>query len=184
MTKKKKTKPAREELKSGEVLCDYCTAKCCRYFALPIDTPKKRRDYEFMRWYLLHDRASIFTEVPEADSIDIPVRVPKRLMVGVIVLLPLRGILEREVSRHADLMRAEDRIQHRFRPVGSEQELGKWRTSDQDGRTVGRRFDRDRSFLGTSRQHTGETNEGNQAGERVHSGRKLVARVKSNGVSG
>ena len=62
MTKKKKTKPAREELKSGEVLCDYCTAKCCRYFALPIDTPKKRRDYEFMRWYLLHDRASIFTE--------------------------------------------------------------------------------------------------------------------------
>ena len=55
-------KPTREELKPGEVLCDHCTAKCCRYFALPIDTPKNRRDFDFIRWYLLHDRASVFTE--------------------------------------------------------------------------------------------------------------------------
>ena len=32
-------KPTRKDLKPGEVLCEYCTAKCCRYFALPIDTP-------------------------------------------------------------------------------------------------------------------------------------------------
>ena len=32
-------KPHREDLAPGEVLCNHCTAKCCRYFALPIDTP-------------------------------------------------------------------------------------------------------------------------------------------------
>jgi Fe-S-cluster containining protein len=52
----------REDLKPGEVLCSYCTAKCCRYFALPIETPKTWKDFEFVRWFLLHDRASIFTE--------------------------------------------------------------------------------------------------------------------------
>ncbi len=55
-------KPKREELHPEESLCDYCTAKCCRYFALPIDKPKTHEDFEFMRWYLLHERASIFTE--------------------------------------------------------------------------------------------------------------------------
>jgi hypothetical protein len=55
-------KPNREDLKPDEVLCDYCPAKCCRYFALPIETPTTRKDFEFIRWYLLHDRASIFTE--------------------------------------------------------------------------------------------------------------------------
>ncbi len=56
------TKPRREDLSPGEVLCDYCTAKCCRYFALPIDTPTTFEDFEYLRWYLLHGRASVFTE--------------------------------------------------------------------------------------------------------------------------
>jgi uncharacterized protein len=55
-------KIAREALKPGEVLCDHCPAKCCRYFALPIDTPTSRKDFEYLRWYLLHDKASVFTE--------------------------------------------------------------------------------------------------------------------------
>jgi Fe-S-cluster containining protein len=55
-------KPTREELKPGAVLCDHCAAKCCRYFALPIEEPKTRRDFDFIRWYLLHDRATVFTE--------------------------------------------------------------------------------------------------------------------------
>jgi len=29
----------RDQLKPGEVLCSYCTALCCRYFSVPIDTP-------------------------------------------------------------------------------------------------------------------------------------------------
>jgi Fe-S-cluster containining protein len=52
----------REDLKPGEVLCDHCTAKCCKYFALPMDRPTKRKDYDFVRWFLLHDRASAFVE--------------------------------------------------------------------------------------------------------------------------
>lgn len=52
----------RDQLRPGEVLCDHCPAKCCHYFALPIDTPTELRDFEFIRWYLLHDRATVFTE--------------------------------------------------------------------------------------------------------------------------
>ncbi len=52
----------REELKPGESLCDHCTAKCCHYFALPIDAPEDRRDFDYLRWFLLHDRATAFTE--------------------------------------------------------------------------------------------------------------------------
>jgi Fe-S-cluster containining protein len=55
-------KISREDLKSGEVLCDHCTAKCCKYFALPIEEPVVKRDFDFIRWYLLHDRASVFIE--------------------------------------------------------------------------------------------------------------------------
>ena len=52
----------REDVPADKTLCDYCTAKCCRYFALPIDNPEDRRDWDFIRWYLLHDRASVFFE--------------------------------------------------------------------------------------------------------------------------
>lgn len=55
-------KPTREQLKPGQVLCEFCPAKCCRYFALPIDKPKKHKDFEFIRWYLLHEHATVFTE--------------------------------------------------------------------------------------------------------------------------
>jgi Fe-S-cluster containining protein len=43
-------------------LCEHCTAKCCRYFALPIEEPTGWKDFEFIRWYLLHDRATVFIE--------------------------------------------------------------------------------------------------------------------------
>ncbi len=56
------SKPSRENLGPGEVLCEYCTGKCCRYFALPIETPTSFKDFEYIRWYLLHQRATIFTE--------------------------------------------------------------------------------------------------------------------------
>ena len=56
------TKPSRDDVPKDANLCDYCTAKCCRYFALPIETPTEWRDFEFIRWYLLHERASVFVE--------------------------------------------------------------------------------------------------------------------------
>jgi len=56
------TKIKREDLPAGKVLCEYCTAKCCRYFALPIETPEELSDFEYIRWYLLHGGASVFKE--------------------------------------------------------------------------------------------------------------------------
>jgi Fe-S-cluster containining protein len=43
-------------------LCDQCAALCCRYFALPIDNPTDKRDYDNIRWYLLHQNVVIFIE--------------------------------------------------------------------------------------------------------------------------
>lgn len=55
-------KRRRDQVPKGENLCEHCTAKCCHYFALAIDEPVSRRDFDFIRWYLLHDRASVFVE--------------------------------------------------------------------------------------------------------------------------
>lgn len=55
-------KPRRTELPADANLCEHCTAKCCHYFALPIDTPEESQDFDFIRWYLLHDRASVFVD--------------------------------------------------------------------------------------------------------------------------
>jgi Fe-S-cluster containining protein len=52
----------REHLPPGACLCDYCSAKCCKYFALPLDTPTRRKDFDYIRWFLLHDRAAVFVE--------------------------------------------------------------------------------------------------------------------------
>jgi uncharacterized protein len=44
------------------ILCEHCTAACCRYIALPIDTPETRTDYDDIRWFLLHESVSVFVE--------------------------------------------------------------------------------------------------------------------------
>ena len=55
-------KPRRHEAPAGVCLCEFCTAKCCRYFALPLDDPENWKDFENIRWFLLHDRAAVFVE--------------------------------------------------------------------------------------------------------------------------
>jgi Fe-S-cluster containining protein len=55
-------KPHRDTVAADQVLCQFCTAKCCRYFALPLDTPTTREEFEYIRWFLLHDHATVFTE--------------------------------------------------------------------------------------------------------------------------
>lgn len=52
----------RNQVPKGENLCDHCTAKCCHYFALPIEEPNCRKDFDYIRWYLLHERATVFVE--------------------------------------------------------------------------------------------------------------------------
>jgi uncharacterized protein len=56
------TKPQRDQVPEGKSLCDFCTAKCCRYFAMPLDAPTEVKDFDYIRWYLLHDRATVFVE--------------------------------------------------------------------------------------------------------------------------
>ncbi|HEV3021885.1 MAG TPA: YkgJ family cysteine cluster protein [Pirellulales bacterium] len=58
MTKKLR----REDLSPDDCLCNHCTAKCCKYFALPIETPTTHKDFDYIRWYLLHDMATVFIE--------------------------------------------------------------------------------------------------------------------------
>ncbi len=43
-------------------LCDKCAALCCRYIALPIDNPKNVKDYDHIRWYLMHENIVVFIE--------------------------------------------------------------------------------------------------------------------------
>lgn len=47
---------------AGSILCEHCTAACCRYIALPIDKPRSRRDYDDIRWYVMHEGVSVFVE--------------------------------------------------------------------------------------------------------------------------
>ncbi|MBN1344782.1 MAG: YkgJ family cysteine cluster protein [Phycisphaerae bacterium] len=42
--------------------CLRCGSKCCDYFALPIDEPEDRKDFDDIRWYLLHEGVSVFVE--------------------------------------------------------------------------------------------------------------------------
>ena len=57
-----KSKISRNDLRPGESLCDHCTAKCCKYFAIQIETPESHEDYQFIRWYLFHDLTSVFVD--------------------------------------------------------------------------------------------------------------------------
>ena len=52
----------RDMIPKGECLCDYCNAKCCRYFCLPIEVPESAKEYDYIRWFLLHGQSSIFVE--------------------------------------------------------------------------------------------------------------------------
>jgi len=53
----------REDLPAGESLCEYCTAKCCKYMALPLPrTPKTWGDFDEIRWFLAHRDIGIFVD--------------------------------------------------------------------------------------------------------------------------
>ncbi len=42
--------------------CITCGAKCCSYFALPIEEPETKGDFDDIRWYLLHEGVSVFVD--------------------------------------------------------------------------------------------------------------------------
>jgi len=42
--------------------CHLCPAACCRYFALEIDRPVTPRDYDQIRWFLVHENVSVWVQ--------------------------------------------------------------------------------------------------------------------------
>ena len=40
--------------------CDGCVAHCCRYVAVEIERPRVRRQYDQIRWMLLHQNVAVF----------------------------------------------------------------------------------------------------------------------------
>lgn len=42
--------------------CSRCTALCCRYFGLEIDTPEDERDFDQLRWFMLHHGVELYVE--------------------------------------------------------------------------------------------------------------------------
>ena len=46
----------------GSILCEHCAAACCRYLAIPLDKPTTARDFDDIRWYLMHEDVSVFVE--------------------------------------------------------------------------------------------------------------------------
>jgi len=52
----------REDLAPGANLCDHCTGKCCRYFTVPLESPKTWGDYDAIRWYLAHQDTLVYVE--------------------------------------------------------------------------------------------------------------------------
>jgi len=45
-----------------ETQCGECLGLCCRYVALPIETPEDKGDYDDIRWYLCHENITVFVE--------------------------------------------------------------------------------------------------------------------------
>lgn len=49
-------------LQNTQSLCEQCVALCCRYFAFAIEKPETHRDFEDIRWYMLHEDVIVFVE--------------------------------------------------------------------------------------------------------------------------
>lgn len=45
-----------------EYPCARCGAVCCKHVALEIDKPTNKQDYDYIRWYLLHQKVEVFTD--------------------------------------------------------------------------------------------------------------------------
>lgn len=59
--------------------CEGCT-KCCEYVALEIDAPEDAGDYDFIRWYLLHNDVWVF--IDHDDSWNIQFNTPCEMIKG------------------------------------------------------------------------------------------------------
>jgi Fe-S-cluster containining protein len=58
-TKELKSKKKKKAVTSA---CRKCTGRCCRYYALQIDTPEDWDEFDDIRWYLSHENTTVFVE--------------------------------------------------------------------------------------------------------------------------
>ncbi|MBN1501499.1 MAG: YkgJ family cysteine cluster protein [Spirochaetes bacterium] len=42
--------------------CSKCDALCCKHVAIQIDKPDCKKDYDHIRWYLLHENIEVFID--------------------------------------------------------------------------------------------------------------------------
>ena len=42
--------------------CHLCTARCCKYFAFEIDRPANAKDFDTIRWYLMHEGIVVWVQ--------------------------------------------------------------------------------------------------------------------------
>jgi Fe-S-cluster containining protein len=54
--------PVAKKTKKVTHACKKCSGRCCRYFALPIETPEDWDDFDDIRWYLCHRDVTVFVE--------------------------------------------------------------------------------------------------------------------------
>jgi len=62
MTKTATRKSTQKRTSKVTTACQKCHGKCCRYFALPIETPEDWDDFDDIRWYLCHENVTVFVE--------------------------------------------------------------------------------------------------------------------------
>lgn len=51
-----------EEKKDWKKLCNKCGARCCQYVAIEIDKPTCKKDYDNIRWHLMHRDVTVFID--------------------------------------------------------------------------------------------------------------------------
>jgi hypothetical protein len=49
--------------RKAAVSCAECDGACCRYVATEIDRPTCKRDYDNIRWYLMHRGVTVFVDL-------------------------------------------------------------------------------------------------------------------------
>ena len=42
--------------------CTECGGRCCKYVAIGMDKPSTKKDYDNIRWYLLHENINVFID--------------------------------------------------------------------------------------------------------------------------
>lgn len=51
-----------ENPKEDEQPCNQCGSRCCRYVVVEISRPNCKRDYDSIRWYLLHKDVNVYVD--------------------------------------------------------------------------------------------------------------------------